>query len=51
MQQSKMLATELSVAAHTYNLSTWEAEEGGSQVSGHPELHSETLPQKTKSRK
>lgn len=28
---------------HTCNLSTGDAEAGGSQVQGHPELHSETL--------
>jgi hypothetical protein len=30
---------KLDVVAHTYNLSTQEAESGGSQVAGHTGLH------------
>jgi hypothetical protein len=35
------------VVAHTCNLSTREAEAGGSQVQGQPRPYSETLTQKT----
>jgi hypothetical protein len=34
--------------AYTCNLSTWEAEERGSQVPGQPELQCETLSQRKK---
>jgi hypothetical protein len=35
------------MVVHPYNLSIWEAEAGESQVKAQPELHSETLSQKT----
>jgi hypothetical protein len=37
------LGGKLAVVVHASNPSTWEAEAGGSQVRGQPELHSETL--------
>jgi hypothetical protein len=39
---------EWGIVAHTYNLSTGEAEAGESRLWDQPGLHSETLPQKTK---
>jgi hypothetical protein len=37
---------ELDVVAHTYNLSTWEAEAGEPEVQVHPAQQSESLSQK-----
>lgn len=40
---------KLGMVTHTYNPSIWEAETGGwPRVQGQPELHNETLSQKTK---
>jgi hypothetical protein len=39
--------SRLGMVVHTFNLSTQEAEAGGSQVGGQSGLHSKTLSQKT----
>ena len=42
-KMEEMVTKKPGVMGHTYNPSTWEAETGGSQVCGQPQLLSEAL--------
>jgi hypothetical protein len=43
--------TNLEMVVQTYNLSTWKAKAGESQVQGWPGLHDETLSQKNQKKR